>query len=245
MLSIFTRTTTFLLCILAVWNYVLLFRRTFVITFSQRNTIHTLPGEINALSSYGILKGQTAHYYYYYYLKSNNSSFILIHTHFLLLFALVIMATSYSSISQRERNTQPFFPNSATHADQCRFVCIYPAYINAKKTRAQGRRVSKSKAVDNPSVNEIRDILENAGLKAIVEANRLYCREESREPQYRGRVRVQLKNGDESLVKEQFKTKDDLLFYLIEMIPKLKTRSGNQQQQQQQNQQGGGKGKKR
>src|SRR5690349_12669382 len=141
------------------------------------------------------------------------------------------MATSYTPITQRERNSQPFFPNSATYADQCRFVCIYPAYINAKKTRAQGRRVGKSKAIDNPTINEIRDILENIGLKVILEPNRLYCREESREPQQRGRVRVQLKNADESLVKEQFKTKDDLLFYLVEMIPKLKTRSGNQQQQ--------------
>ncbi|CAF1079481.1 unnamed protein product [Rotaria magnacalcarata] len=154
------------------------------------------------------------------------------------------MATSYTSVSQRERNAQAFFPNSATHADECRFVCIYPAYINAKKTRAQGRRVGKAKAIDNPSVNEIRDILENAGLKVVAETNRLYCREESREPQYRGRVRVQLKNADGILLKEQFKTKDDLLFYLVDMIPKLKTRSGNQQQQQQ-NQQGGGKGKKR
>jgi signal recognition particle subunit SRP19 len=154
------------------------------------------------------------------------------------------MATSFTPISQRERNAQPFFPNSATHADQCRFVCIYPAYINAKKTRAQGRRVGKSKAIDNPTVNEIRDILENAGLKVLLEPNRLYPREESREPQQRGRVRVQIKNADETLIKEQFKTKDDLLFYLVEMIPKLKSRTGNQQQQQQ-NQQGGGKGKKR
>lgn len=153
------------------------------------------------------------------------------------------MAASYTSISQRERNAQAFFPNSATHADQCRFVCIYPAYINAKKTRAQGRRVGKSKAIDNPTATEIRDILENAGLKVVLEPNRLYSREESREPQQRGRIRVQLKNADETLVKEQFKNKDDLLFYLVEMMPKLKTRSGNQQQQQ--NQQGGGKGKKR
>jgi len=154
------------------------------------------------------------------------------------------MATGYTSVSQRERNSQPFFPNSATHADPCRFVCIYPAYINAKKTRAQGRRVGKTKAIDNPTVNEMHDILKNVGLKTVIETNRLYCREESREPQQRGRVRVQLKNEDGSLIKDQFKNKDDLLFYLIDMIPKLKTRSGNQQQQQQQqNQQG--KGKKR
>jgi len=140
------------------------------------------------------------------------------------------MATSYTSLSQRERNPQAFFPNSATHADPCRFVCVYPAYINSKKTRAEGRRVGKSKAIDNPTVNEIGDILENAGLKTIVETNRLYSREESREPQQRGRVRVQLKNPDGSLIKDQFKTKDDLLFYLVDMIPKLKTRNGNQPQ---------------
>lgn len=154
------------------------------------------------------------------------------------------MAASYSTISQRERNTQPFFPNSATHADECRFVCIYPAYINAKKSRAQGRRVGKAKAIENPTVTEIRDILENAGLKVVLESNRLYPREESREPQHRGRIRVQLKNADNTLMKEQFQTKDDLLFYLIEMIPKLKGRSSNQQAQQA-NQQGGGRGKKR
>ena len=155
--------------------------------------------------------------------------------------------TTTASSSQRERNAQAFFPNSATFGDPCRFVCIYPAYINSKKTRAQGRRVTGNKAIDNPSVNEIRDILDNAGLKTVVEPNRLYSREESREPQHRGRVRVQLKNTDGSLLKEQFKNKDDLLFYLVEMIPKLKTRSGNQQQQQQQQQQNQptGKSKKR
>lgn len=154
------------------------------------------------------------------------------------------MATSFSYLTQRERNATAFFPNTATFADPCRFVCLYPAYINAKKTRAEGRRVGKAKAIENPSVNEMRDILENVGFKVQVEQNRLYCREESREPQYRGRLRVQLKNADGSLINEQFKDKDDLLFYLVEMIPKLKTRSGNQQQQQQQNQQGGGKKKK-
>lgn len=158
------------------------------------------------------------------------------------------MAASYPTTSQRERNAQAFFPNSATHADPCRFICIYPTYINAKKTRAQGRRIGKSKAIDNPNVGEIRDILENVGLKVLVEPNRLYSREESREPQHRGRIRVQLKNADDTFIKDQFKCKDDLLFYLVEMIPKLKSRSGNQpqqQQQQQQNQQTGGKNKKR
>lgn len=41
-LNIFIHITTFLLCILAVWRYMLLFRRGFIVSFGQRNTTHTL-----------------------------------------------------------------------------------------------------------------------------------------------------------------------------------------------------------
>ncbi|CAF2382453.1 unnamed protein product [Rotaria sp. Silwood2] len=68
------------------------------------------------------------------------------------------MAISYTSLSQRERNSQAFFPNSAAHSDPCRF-----------KT---------TKALDNPTVKDIRDILENVDLKTIAKTNRLYYREE-------------------------------------------------------------------
>ncbi|CAF0760521.1 unnamed protein product [Didymodactylos carnosus] len=171
------------------------------------------------------------------------------------------MATNFPPLSHRERNTNitglsAYFPNTATHADPARFICIYPAYINAKKTRVQGRRISKSKAVDNPTLNEIRDILENVGMKVFVEANRLYPREENREPQSRGRIRVQLKNIEGEILKPQFKTRDDVLYYVAEMIPKLKTRtsqssasgggsSGSNQQQQQKSSQEQPRGKKR
>lgn len=46
----------------------------------------------------------------------------------------------------------------------CRWVCIYPAYINSKKTLAEGRRISKGKCVENPTFQEIRDVLDAAGL---------------------------------------------------------------------------------
>ncbi|KAG8276355.1 SRP19 protein [Homalodisca vitripennis] len=87
------------------------------------------------------------------------------------------------------------------------WICIYPAYINSKKTIAEGRRIPKDKAVENPTHQEIRDVLVAAGLNIGVE-NKVYSRERSREVLYRGRIRVQLKNDDGSLVNKAFPTKD-------------------------------------
>jgi signal recognition particle subunit SRP19 len=59
------------------------------------------------------------------------------------------------------------------HSERERWICIYPAYINNKKTLAEGRRIPKDKAVENPTHQEIRDVLSAAGMKAEVE-NKLY-----------------------------------------------------------------------
>lgn len=50
-------------------------------------------------------------------------------------------------------------------------------------------------AVENPTHQEIRDVLSAAGMKVGVE-NKLYSRERSKELLYRGRIRVQLKSDD-------------------------------------------------
>lgn len=76
-----------------------------------------------------------------------------------------------------------------------RWICIYPAYINSKKTIAEGRRISKDKSVENPTIPEIMEVLSTSGLKALPE-NKQYSRERSREFNVRGRVRVQIKNDD-------------------------------------------------
>uniref|UniRef100_A0A1B6M517 Signal recognition particle 19 kDa protein n=1 Tax=Graphocephala atropunctata TaxID=36148 RepID=A0A1B6M517_9HEMI len=113
------------------------------------------------------------------------------------------------------------------HSDRERWICIYPAYINSRKTMAEGRRIPKEKAVDNPTHQEIRDVLVDAGLKIGVE-NKVYSRERSREILFRGRIRVQLKNDDGSLTHKDFPTRDSLMLYLGAMIPKLKCRAGKQ-----------------
>lgn len=70
--------------------------------------------------------------------------------------------------------------NSAKqHSDIERWVCLYPAYINSKKTRQEGRKVPKVSAVENPTYQEIRDVLQASNFKIVLE-NKLYPREQSK-----------------------------------------------------------------
>ncbi|XP_056449297.1 signal recognition particle 19 kDa protein-like [Gadus chalcogrammus] len=76
----------------------------------------------------------------------------------------------------------------------------------------------------NPSCSEIKDVLSAAGLNVLLE-NHMHPREWNRDAQFRGRVRVQLKQEDGSLCQDKFTSRKDVMFYVAEMIPKLKTRT--------------------
>lgn len=65
------------------------------------------------------------------------------------------------------------------HTDIERWVCVYPAYLNAKKTIKEGRKIPKEKAVENPTYLEIRDVLQASNFKIVLE-NKLYPREKSK-----------------------------------------------------------------
>merc|ERR1719470_372941 len=147
----------------------------------------------------------------------------------------------------------PFNPNKL-HSDPERFICIYPAYLNSKKSLSEGRRVPKEKAVENPTHQEICMVLDDAGYapgtQYILEG-KFYPRERSKEPMFRGRFKIQLKQADGELLKEDFPTRDSIMVYLGEKIPQLKHRvnppkggaAGGEQPQTQGNQ-GGQKKKK-
>lgn len=146
--------------------------------------------------------------------------------------------------AQRERKVLEYSTAGTLHATYIyfRWICIYPAYINSKKSLAQGRRIAKEKCVENPTCQEMRDIIVAAGLKVGVE-NKLYSRERSKEPLYRGRVRVQLRNDDGTFCNSNFISRDSILFYLGDMIPKLKTRLSKPGSEQTQASAGANKGK--
>lgn len=92
---------------------------------------------------------------------------------------------------------------------------------------AEGRKLTKSKCVEDPTHQEIRDVLTAAGLKIGVE-NKLHPRERSKEALYVGRIRVELKNDDGTPLHSDFPTRDSILLHLGKTIPNLKTRQGKQ-----------------
>ncbi|KAK0054731.1 signal recognition particle 19 kDa protein [Biomphalaria pfeifferi] len=152
---------------------------------------------------------------------------------------------------------QPNVPSQARpwnpdfkHTDRERWICIYPAYLNSKKTLKEGRRIPKTKAIENPAATEIRDVCASAGFTLGVE-NKVYPRElDPRDIKFKGRVRVMLKNEDGTPALANFPNRMSVLMYIADMIPKLKTRqqtqsSGPAQVQQQQQQSKGQKKKSR
>jgi len=132
------------------------------------------------------------------------------------------MAEAQPQQVNRPNPLGPFHPTKKFSEPE-RWICIYPAYLNSNKTRQEGRLLPKEKCVPNPNHMEIRDVLMSAGYQPIVE-NKQYPRERSREFEFRGRIRVQLKNDDGSPHLEKFQTRESIMEHLGEMIPKLKSR---------------------
>lgn len=60
-----------------------------------------------------------------------------------------------------------------------RWICIYPAYINSKKSRKEGRKIPRNICVENPTFQEIKDVLSVSNLRIGIE-NKQYPREKSK-----------------------------------------------------------------
>jgi signal recognition particle subunit SRP19 len=70
---------------------------------------------------------------------------------------------------------------------------IWPAYLDAELTRAEGRRVARELAVEEPTVEEIAKAVQQVGYDAVIERDKTYPRE------YEPRGRVLVKDaGDAS-----------------------------------------------
>merc|ERR1719471_68512 len=82
---------------------------------------------------------------------------------------------------------------------------------------------AKGKAVFNPTWMECRDVLAPKGFRFCIE-NKSYPRERSREPHFRGRIRLQLKDESGQPLNPEFKTRLDVMYFICENIPKLKGR---------------------
>jgi signal recognition particle subunit SRP19 len=124
-----------------------------------------------------------------------------------------------ASLSRRERNVNinvGSFSQTRKHSDKSRWICIYPAYLNSKKSLSEGRQVPAKFAVENPTCNEIRDVLVNAGFNVEMESNKVFPRELNKYDNIsRGRLRVQLKNDDGTLFKPEFKNRNLLNTFIL------------------------------
>ena len=70
---------------------------------------------------------------------------------------------------------------------------IWPAYLDANRTRSEGRRVSQDLAVEEPTVDEIAKAVQQIGYDATIERDKAY----SREP-WADRGRVVVRGADDS-----------------------------------------------
>ncbi|MFB6353967.1 MAG: signal recognition particle subunit SRP19 [Halobacteriales archaeon] len=70
---------------------------------------------------------------------------------------------------------------------------IWPAYLDAGRTRREGRRVPEDAAVAEPTVDEIAQAVRQVGYDAVIERDVAYPREPWRDS---GRVRV--KDADDA-----------------------------------------------
>jgi signal recognition particle subunit SRP19 len=69
---------------------------------------------------------------------------------------------------------------------------IWPAFLDADRSRSEGRRVSLELAVSNPTVDEIAKAVQQVGYDAVIERDKTYPRE------YEPRGRVLVKGADDA-----------------------------------------------
>jgi len=105
-------------------------------------------------------------------------------------------ATNVPSTGKASMPTQMLQPQSpsiktSTDRDKSKhYQCLYPVYFDKSRTRAEGRRVGKELAVENPLAREMADAAADLGLKTVFEPDKTHPQDWSNP----GRVRVLLKH---------------------------------------------------
>jgi len=110
--------------------------------------------------------------------------------------------------------------------DFSRWVCLYPVYIDSKKTCQEGRRIPKNKAVDNPKPNEMAEVCKQLGFQCVIEQEKYYPRNFL----LKGRIRVQLKTAEGKPLNEQIPNRRLLMLKIAALVPKLAARGSQQSQ---------------
>ncbi|PGH21448.1 hypothetical protein AJ80_03239 [Polytolypa hystricis UAMH7299] len=94
------------------------------------------------------------------------------------------------------------------------YICLYPVYFDATRSRAEGRKVSKNLAVKNPLARDIVDAVQVLGLKVGFEPEKLHPKDWANP----GRVRVGLKREDGTLTTSTVKNKHHLYIKVAQYL---------------------------
>ncbi|KAL6157296.1 signal recognition particle subunit [Exserohilum turcicum] len=103
-----------------------------------------------------------------------------------------------ASSSMPTQMLQPQGPSIKTTTDREQskhYQCLYPIYFDISRTRAEGRRVGKSLAVENPLAREMADAAADLGLRTVFEPDKTHPKDWSNP----GRVRVLLKHEGKTM----------------------------------------------
>ena len=76
-----------------------------------------------------------------------------------------------------------------------RWICLYPVYFDASRSRHQGRRVGKELAVENPLARTIADAGAHLGLRVFIDVGKTHPKDWANS----GRVKVELRGEDGEL----------------------------------------------
>ncbi|KAI4160044.1 MAG: hypothetical protein LQ342_006080 [Letrouitia transgressa] len=93
------------------------------------------------------------------------------------------------------RNANPSSAQAELHKT---YQCLYPIYFDANRTRAEGRRVGREQAVENPLARTIVDAVGGLGLDIVFEPAKLHPKDWGNP----GRIRVGLK-GNRARIKNK------------------------------------------
>ena len=105
--------------------------------------------------------------------------------------------------------------------DSSKWKMIYPNYIDATKSIAQGRKVGKNDACDEPSVAEMVEVCKYFNIEYVSEPYRMYPRSFG----IPGRIRVQIKNEEDGKLRhDEITCMKALMRNMGNMIPKLQLR---------------------
>ncbi|KAK0706717.1 signal recognition particle, SRP19 subunit [Lasiosphaeria miniovina] len=106
------------------------------------------------------------------------------------------------------------------------YQCLYPVYFDARRSRAEGRRVPKSLAVLNPLATEIVNACAALRLPTVLEAGRLHPKDWANP----GRVKVALKEqhaAQPAVMKARVKNKHHLYVLVAQHLRAHPTTDGS------------------